>query len=161
VLVTHDLLGAVALADRMAVIEDGGIVQAGTAAEVTARPRSRHVAELVGVNLLRGTARGSAVNLDGGGRLVTAAVVPGTVLAVIPPAAVSGYRQRPDPEADNLWLGQVSAVDLLGDRVRVRIGAAPSLVAEVTPSAVDELKLDHGGELWACLDPSDVIVYTP
>src|ERR1035441_2359816 len=45
------------------------------------------------------------------------AVVPGTVLAVTPPAAVSGYRQRPDPEADNLWLGQVSAVDLLGDQI--------------------------------------------
>lgn len=37
VLVTHDLLDAVALADKMVVIENGAIVQTGTPAEVTAR----------------------------------------------------------------------------------------------------------------------------
>jgi molybdate transport system ATP-binding protein len=58
VLVTHDLLDAVALGDRMVVIGDGKIVQTGTPAEVTSRPRSRYVADLVGVNLLRGTAHG-------------------------------------------------------------------------------------------------------
>jgi molybdate transport system ATP-binding protein len=46
VLVTHDLLDAVALSDRMIVIQDGGIVQTGTPAEVTARPRSDYVADL-------------------------------------------------------------------------------------------------------------------
>jgi molybdate transport system ATP-binding protein len=61
VLVTHDLLDAVALADRMVVIEGGGIVHAGTPADVTARPRSQYVADLVGMNLLRGTANGTAV----------------------------------------------------------------------------------------------------
>ena len=68
VLVTHDLLDAVALGDRMVVIQDGGIVQTGTPAEVTARPRSRYVADLVGVNLLRGTAHGTVLELDGGGQ---------------------------------------------------------------------------------------------
>ena len=33
--------------------------------------------------------------------------------------------------------------------------------AEVAPAAVDELKLDDGGELWACLDARDVRVYPP
>jgi hypothetical protein len=59
VLVTHDLLDAVALGDRMVVIENGGIVQTGTPAEVTASPRSRCVADLIDVNLLHGTARGT------------------------------------------------------------------------------------------------------
>jgi molybdate transport system ATP-binding protein len=45
VLVTHDLLDAVALGDRMVVIGDGKIVQTGTPAEVTSRPRSRYVAD--------------------------------------------------------------------------------------------------------------------
>ena len=57
ILVTHDLLDAVALGDRMIVIENGGIVQTGTPAEVTVRPRSSYVADLTGVNLLQGTAR--------------------------------------------------------------------------------------------------------
>ena len=89
VLVTHDLLDAVALGDRMVVIENGGIVQTGTPAEVTARPRSRYVADLVGVNLLRGTARGTVLELDGGGQLIGAEPATGPVLVVIAPA---GFR---------------------------------------------------------------------
>src|SRR5215469_2124177 len=96
VLVTHDLLDAVALSDRMVVIQDGQIVQTGTPAEVTARPRSRYVADLVGVNLLRGTAHATMLEVDGGGKLTCAGSATGPVLAVIAPAAVSVYRQRPD-----------------------------------------------------------------
>ena len=58
ILVTHDLLDAVALADRLVVLEHGRVAQAGTVDEVTDRPRSRYVAELVGTNLLRGVAQG-------------------------------------------------------------------------------------------------------
>jgi molybdate transport system ATP-binding protein len=72
VLVTHDLLDAVALGDRMIVIQDGGIVQTGTPAEVTVRPRSRYVADLVGVDLLRGTANGTMLEPDGGSQLICA-----------------------------------------------------------------------------------------
>jgi molybdate transport system ATP-binding protein len=161
VLVTHDLLDAVALADRMVVIETGGIVQSGTPAEVTARPRSQYVADLVGMNLLRGSASGTSVALDGGGLLVISAAATGSVLAVVPPSAVSVYRSKPATTAANVWTGQVAGVDLMGDRVRVRIDGQPSLSAEVPPGAVDELKLDHAGELWACVDPSAVTVYPP
>jgi molybdate transport system ATP-binding protein len=159
VLVTHDLLDAVALADRMIVIENGGIVQAGTPAEVTARPRSKYVADLVGLNLLRGTASGHEVELDGGGTLVMADELTGAVLAVVPPSAVSVHRGKPDTAVANLWRGQVAGVDLMGDRVRVRIESQPSLSAEVPPKAVDELKLDDAGELWMWVDPAAVTVY--
>ena len=159
VLVTHDLLDAVALADRMVVIEDGGIVQAGTPAEVTARPRSQYVADLVGMNLLRGTASGRTIELEGGGKLVISEAATGSVLAVVPPSAVSVHRSQPETTAANLWTGQVAGVDLMGDRVRVRIDGQPTLSAEVPPSAVDELKLDDAGQLWASVDPAAVRVY--
>jgi molybdate transport system ATP-binding protein len=161
VMVTHDLLDAVALADRMFVIEDGGIAQSGTPAEVTARPRSRYVADLVGVNLLRGTARGTALDVDGGGHLVTGEDMSGQVLAVIAPHDVSVTRDRPGEAASspNVWPGQVGAVDLMGDRVRVRVDGTPTITAEVAPAAVDELKLDAGGELWASVPPAAVHVY--
>jgi TOBE domain len=55
----------------------------------------------------------------------------------------------------------VSAVDLMGDRVRVRIEGTPSITAEVLPSTVDELKLDDGGTLWASVDPAAITVYPP
>jgi molybdate transport system ATP-binding protein len=161
VLVTHDLLDAVALGDRMVVIQDGGIVQTGTPAEVTAHPRSRYVADLVGVNLLQGTASGTVLDLDGGGQLITADLASGPTLAVVAPSGVSVSRQRPEGKKENIWPGQISAVDLMGDRVRVRITGTPDITAEVPPHAVDELKLDDGGELWACVDPSAVSVYPP
>jgi molybdate transport system ATP-binding protein len=159
VLVTHDLLDAVALGDRMVVIENGGIVQTGTPAEVTAHPRSQYVADLVGVNLLRGTADGTALALDGGGRLVTKDQATGPVLAAVAPAGVSVSRQRPEGREENTWPGQISAVDLMGDRVRVRIDGTPGITAEVLLSAVDELKLDDGGELWATVSQSAITVY--
>jgi molybdate transport system ATP-binding protein len=161
VLVTHDLLDAVALGDRMVVIEDGGIVQTGTPAEVTARPRSRYVADLVGVNLLRGTAHGTTIELDGGGQLICAEPVTGPILAVIAPAGVPVSRQRPDGSEQNTWPGEISAVDLMGDRVRVRIEGTPPITAEVPPAAVDELKLDDGGQLWVSVNPAAITVYPP
>ena len=96
VLVTHDLLDAVALGDRMIVIQDGEVVQTGTPAEVTARPRSSYVADLVGVNLLRGTAHGTILDIDGGGKLTCAEPATGPLLAVIAPADVSVSRHRPE-----------------------------------------------------------------
>ncbi len=161
VLVTHDLLDAVALGDRMIVIENGAIVQTGTPAAVTARPKSNYVADLTGVNLLRGTAQGTLLELDGGGQLIHADHATGPTLAVITPAAVTVSRQRPDTQQENTWPGHIRAVDLMGDRVRVRIEGKPAITAEVPPAAVDELKLDDGGELWATVNPAAITVYPP
>ena len=72
VIVTHELLDAVALADRLVVLERGRVAQEGPVAEVAARPRSRYVADLVGVNLLRGHGAGHTVTLESGATIVTA-----------------------------------------------------------------------------------------
>jgi molybdopterin-binding protein len=45
--------------------------------------------------------------------------------------------------------------------VRVRMEGKPAITAEVPPAAVDELKLDNGGELWAHVDPAAITVYPP
>ena len=66
VLVTHDPVEAVVLADRIVVLEDGKVSQEGTAAEIRMHPRSDYIARLVGVNLLRGTAVDHDVALPGG-----------------------------------------------------------------------------------------------
>ena len=51
-LVTHDALDALTLADRVLVLDEGRIAQVGPPAEVAARPRTAHVARLVGLNLV-------------------------------------------------------------------------------------------------------------
>jgi molybdate transport system ATP-binding protein len=160
-LVTHDPLEAIALADRLIVIEQGRIVQSGTPAEVTERPRSAYVADLVGVNLLRGHAEGDGIDLGGGGHLEAVGAGAGDVFAVIPPRSVSLWRARPDGSPRNVWRGLATGLDLLGDRVRVRVDGSPqpSLVAEVTPAAVAELGLAEGSDVWVSVKATEVRVY--
>jgi len=159
-LVTHDPLEAIALADRLIVLEGGRVLQAGTPAEVTGHPRSLYVADLVGVNLLRGKALGDVVEVDGGGRLEVVGAGKGEVFAVVPPRSVSLWRSQPIGSPRNVWAGRARGLDLLGDRVRVRVEGRPSLVAEVTPAAVAELGLVDGADVWVSIKATDVRVYS-
>jgi len=159
-LVTHDPLEAIALADRLIVLEGGRVLQAGTPAEVTGHPRSPYVADLVGVNLLRGKALGDVVEVDGGGRLEVVGAGNGEVFAVVPPRSVSLWRSQPIGSPRNVWAGRARGLDLLGDRVRVRVEGRPSLVAEVTPAAVAELGLVDGADVWVSIKATDVRVYS-
>lgn len=157
--VTHDPLEAVALADRLIVMEKGRLVQTGTPAEVTERPRSQYVADLVGVNLLRGEAQHGFVKVSSGSVVLAASAESGDVFAVIHPRAVSIHRKRPEGSPRNVWPGRASNIELMGNRVRVRIDGAVPLVAEVTPAALKELELVEGGEVWLSFKATDVGVY--
>ncbi|MHB8611730.1 MAG: ABC transporter ATP-binding protein [Candidatus Dormibacteraceae bacterium] len=157
--VTHDPLEAVALADRLIVMERGRLVQTGTPAEVTERPRSLYVADLVGVNLLRGTADHGSVLLPEGQVVAAAGAESGGVFAVIHPRAVAIHKTRPEGSPRNVWPGRASHIELMGNRVRVRIAGEVSLVAEVTPSALKELDLVEGAEVWLSFKATDVGVY--
>ena len=62
ILVTHDQSEAMVVSDRIAVMNDGMIVQFGTPREVYESPRTRFVAEFLGAaNLLKGTKKGKGV----------------------------------------------------------------------------------------------------
>jgi molybdate transport system ATP-binding protein len=158
-LVTHDPLEAAALADRLVVMEDGKHVQTGTPAEVTERPRSSYVADLVGVNLLRGQAEHGVVRLQGGGVVAAAGAGTGDVFAVVHPRAVSLHRSRPEGSPRNVWRGTTHGVELYGDRARVRVEALVPVVAEITPGALADLQLAEGGEIWLSFKATDVAVY--
>jgi len=157
--VTHDPLEAAVLADRLIVIEGGRQVQSGAPAEVTEHPRSRYVADLVGVNLLRGEAAAGSVKVAGGPVVAAAGAESGEVFAVIHPRAVSVHRSRPEGSPRNVWRGRAHGVELFGDRARVRIDAEVPMVAEVTPAALAELKLGDGGDVWLSFKATDVSVY--
>jgi molybdate transport system ATP-binding protein len=68
-------------------------------------------------------------------------------------------RAQPESAAANVWRAQTTGVDLRGDRVRVRLDGQPTLSAEVPPGAVDECKLDDGGQMWASVHAADIRVY--
>ena len=158
-LVTHDPIEAIALADRLVVLEQGRIVQSGTPGEVTARPRSRFVADLAGVNLLRGKSHGDHVRLANGASIAAPDAGEGNVFAVIHPRAVALFLTRPEGTPRNVWQGETENIDLHGERVRVRVSGPVPLVAEVTPSAVRELHLTVGAPVWVAVKATEVSVY--
>ncbi|MEY2471177.1 MAG: molybdate transport system ATP-binding protein [Actinomycetota bacterium] len=161
VLVTHDPVDAYVLADRVVVIEAGHITQQGTLDEITARPASRYVAEMVGTNLLRGVVEGLRLTIEGG--LVTLTIAEefdGAVLATIAPEAVTLHRDvTVGGSARNQWFTRVAHVDSLGPRARVQLDAPLPLVVEVTTAAVEELRLTRGVEVWASVKATEITTY--
>ena len=158
-LVTHDPIEAATLADRLVVLEGGRVVQVGTPAEVSERPRSRYVAELVGINLFRGRADGRQILLDQSRVLIAAPTGEGEVYAVVHPHSVALHDDVPHGSARNVWHERVLSLDLEGSRVRVRLDGELPIVAEVTPAAVADLKLTEGREVWASVKATEVDVY--
>ena len=158
-LVTHDPVDAMALADRLVVLEGGRVTQHGAPAEVTTRPRSPWVARLAGLNLFRGRVDADRLFLDDGSALTVATDVRGDAFALVHPRAVTLHRSQPEGSARNAWAGEAAGLHLEGDRVRVQVDGAPPIVAEVTPAAAAELRLAEGGPVWISLKATEVDVY--
>ncbi|HEV7188055.1 MAG TPA: ABC transporter ATP-binding protein [Blastococcus sp.] len=159
VLVTHDPVDAMALADRVVVVEDGRVVQEGTPAEVSRHPRTDYVARLVGLSLLPGTGAGTAVRLDGGGTVAVAEVADGPVFAAIRPESVALYLARPEGSPRNVWPVTLVGATPHGATVRCELAGEVPLIADVTETAFAELGLVNGAQVWATVKASEVAVY--
>jgi molybdate transport system ATP-binding protein len=159
-LVTHDPVDAYALADRVAILDAGRIVQVGTLAEVTAHPRSRYVADLVGVNLVTGTVSDGVLVTASGAHVVIADALPGPSFAMIRPHSIALVREPPHgSSARNTWRGTIIDIDRLGDRARVGIDGELSLTAEITVAALEALELRPGDDIHASAKATDIEVY--
>lgn len=161
-IVTHDPVEAVSLADRVLVLEDGRVLQDEPPAEVTRHPRSPWVARMLGRNAWPGTATADGLAPAGGGHLVVAEPLPaGTdALAVIAPEAVSVHRERPTGSPRNVWPGTVREITSGGSRLRLLITSAeaPDLVAEITPQAAAELGIADGSAVWTSVKATEATV---
>ncbi|WP_329401173.1 ABC transporter permease [Streptomyces melanogenes] len=159
-IVTHDPVEAVSLADRVLVLDGGRALQDAPPAEVTRHPRSPWVARMLGRNAWPGEAGADGLALPGGGRIVAAEQLPaGTrALAIIAPESVSVHRDRPGGSPRNTWPGTVREITATGSRLRVLIGSpdAPDLVAEITPQAAAELRLAEGVAVWSSVKATEV-----
>ncbi|MGW4356597.1 sulfate/molybdate ABC transporter ATP-binding protein [Nocardia sp. NPDC004582] len=171
-LVTHDIIDAVTLADRVVVIESGRVIESGSVTEVLARPRSRFAARIAGVNLILGTAlRGESAGLgavtDGVtevfGRAQDEWTPGGDAAAVFSPAAVAVHLDHPEGSPRNVFRVRVSELEDRGGIVRVRAvdgpGAAAGLAADLTPAAVARLGVAPGMEVYFAVKATEVDVY--
>ena len=169
VLITHDLLDVLALADRVLVLEDGRVAESGPVAGVLAAPRSRFGARFAGVNLARGavsgpgelrtgTARGSGQIWHG----VPADDLPvqAAAVAVFAPASVAVYPDRPHGSPRNAVLVRIAGLEVSGAVVRIRAeeqgDGSPGLAADVTPEALAELALTVGDRVWFTVKTQEV-----
>jgi molybdate transport system ATP-binding protein len=160
VLVTHDILDAVLLADDVAVLESGRLVESGPTSRVLTRPTSSFAARIAGLNLVRGVAEGSAVLTPGGLRIEGLADEELTsgdpAVAVFSPSAVGIYRQAPVGSPRNVVHGTVTDLEPHGHQVRVYTA---HLSADITPGALAELALAPGSEVVFAVKASEVAVY--
>ena len=150
-LVTHDFGEAALLADRVAVIDEGRVVQSGTAAELAGAPASAFVADLTGAVVLPGFARRredglTEVQLDGGGSVTSTDSAEGRVAVTVHPweIGVEPPGSEGEGSARNRLEATVASVTPVGNRVRVALLAPEPLTAELTEAAAGRLGLAPG-----------------
>ncbi|MEU6914691.1 ABC transporter ATP-binding protein [Streptomyces olindensis] len=160
VLVTHDPLDAMVLADRLVVVEDGRVVQEGTPSDIARHPRTDYIARLVGLNLYKGRAEGHTVRLDAGPGITTTEELSGPVFVAFPPGAVTLYRDRPTgSSARNLWHCEVAGLETHGDQIRADLTGEVALTADLTTVAAAELDLHPGVPVWAAVKATQTHAY--
>ena len=159
ILVTHDPLDALVLADRIVVVEDGRVTQQGPTAEVASQPRTDYLAKVLGVNLLRGDVYEGVMTPDGGGSLVVSTDLEGPAVVVIRPQAITLHAKKPEGSARNVWESTVLGIETHHDQVRVALSGPPELTAAVTHAAVADLKLVPGQRVWMSLKATDTDVH--
>ena len=177
VVVTHDPLDALVLADRIVVLERGEVTQQGPPADVARHPTTEYVATLMGLNLYRGTLTDRSahrVDLDDGGILhaaflsgstdpSVAPVLPlrnGRVLVAVSPTAIALHPERPAAGSPrNVWSGRVAGMELLTDRIRVAVEGYPSALVDITPAALAALGLATGTPVWLTAKATEVLAY--
>jgi molybdate transport system ATP-binding protein len=171
VLVTHDPVEAMTLADRMVLLEDGRVTQTGTPDEVRDRPKTRYAAELVGTNLFQGELipeqEGVGILRTGGGKLtvVWPERVPlapvADVRATLSPAEIALHTEEPHGSPRNVFHGAVEEVATVGGRARIRLRTRPPLVAELTTGSVERLGIAPGRDVWASCKAVEIRLMVP
>jgi len=164
VLVTHDLLDALLLSDRVAVLEAGHVVETGPTADVLRHPRTPFTAHLAGLNLVLGTAGPTGVTSAAGLHVGAGpgAVAPGTpAAAVFAPNAVSVFVDPPHGSPRTVLTARVGELVPTGDEVRVTATTTTgeTLTASVTPASVAELDLYPGRDVHLAVKATAVTVY--
>lgn len=168
VMVTHDLLDVVALADRVLVLESGHVIETGSAAKVLASPRSDFGARLAGVNLVRGTAdRDGALVTEWGvawhGNAASDVEAGRPAVALFHPAAVAVYRERPHGSPRNTVEVTVAELDGRGPAIRVRAeeqpDGGPGLAADITADSAAELRLAPGERVIFAVKAQEVALH--
>ena len=167
VLVTHDVLDAIVLADRVAILDNGRIVDEGPKARVLGEPRNQFIAALAGINLVNGVADSEGLRLPDGRRFVghcersPRPVAGADTAAIFRPSAVSVCTTaQAEPGQANQWVATIASLESSSGGVRLRLVDDPNIVVELPPVRVAELGLGSGMRVWLAVDPADIVIFS-
>ena len=162
--VTHDFVEAMALADRIAVLNKGIVEQVGTPEEVFYRPRSEFVARFTrSQNIFRGRAKPVSSDLSevdiSPFRLIVCGRYEGEVLVSFRPESVLVSRREFLTSARNVLEGVIRDYSFEGPLVllEVEVGGRP-IYAYVTRSSFEELGLEKGAAVYLYIKASQIHV---
>jgi len=170
VIVTHDQSEAMTVADRIAVMDRGRLMQVATPAEIYDRPDSRWVADFIGdVNLFEGRLGDDGLSVEGtaAGRL-RVAVKPeapsgAMVWVAVRPERVRMTREPALPGLDNSVAATAIDVAYLGDlsvyKLRIRDGSLVKVTLANTGGRL-ERAISLGDDVWLSWSPDAAIVLT-
>ncbi len=150
--VTHDQAEAMALGDRIVVMEHGRVAQIGSPREIYQKPASRFVAEFIGtMNRLTGSARNGVFSCRAGD-LPWAELPPGASEILFRPEDI---RLAESAEAAPLR-GTIAAAFFLGDRTRLFVDAGEAQPLVVETAARRDFA--HGEAVGLNIDPRGLLV---
>lgn len=156
VIATHDMSQGQRLAGSIGVLMNGKILQIGTPNEIFCLPRSREVAEFVGIeNILRGivTERDDKLaTIDINGNQIQAIsdfAVSDQVYVVIRPEDITFTLTRDTSSARNVFRGRITRMTPVGPLVRIEVYCGFSLLGVVTKKSTEELGLSIDREIYA------------
>jgi molybdate transport system ATP-binding protein len=159
-LVTHDPLDALLLADRVVVVDGGRIVESGPTRRVLAQPRSSFAARIAGLDLVEGVVEGHGVVTSAGTPVqgVMDEPVPEgqRAVAVFSPSAVAVHREAPGGSPRNHLKVRITELEPRGELVRVRAG---ELSADITTTSAADLALAPGDEVTFVVKASEVAIH--
>ncbi|MFQ5530822.1 MAG: ABC transporter ATP-binding protein, partial [Gemmatimonadota bacterium] len=168
VLATHDRPDAFYLADRIAVLREGRVVQTGTPNELFENPIDPFIAGITGAELsMRGTVISSnreLLSVDVGGARVVAVgrAEPGDAVKIAyrPEDLFLSSQVPAGGSARNRFHSRVLEIRSLGALVRLRLAGPAELVAVVTRAAAAELEISQDAEIWVQVKATALHAFT-
>jgi iron(III) transport system ATP-binding protein len=163
--VTHDQVEALSLADRVAVMDQGRIVQEGAPTEIYDRPKSLFVARFLGAaNVLAGRVeerdcQGRARIAVGGGHhlILVTEHGPGTAVDVVLRPENLAIAAQPPAEALNVMSGRIAALTFQGSNVEYDVDIGGGVSVRVLARA--QADLTRGTPVWVGIDTRRVAVF--
>lgn len=167
VLITHDILDALTLADRIIVLADGKVAEDGSVRDVLSRPRSSFAARIAGINLIGGIADPHGLTTPTGRRIegvVDPTCRPGeAAVAMFKPNAVAVHLNPPTGSPRNQLEVTITALEPLGEQIRVRTTDNPDRsagpFADITAAAAAELNLAPGNRVHFAVKAGETAIY--